>query len=70
MPQIQWRGSCEGTSFAWGTMWVDQLDIRHSEHWEAPLNMRCGIVAVVVVLSPRSVASDILGVTGAPVRLI
>lgn len=40
-------------------MWVDQLDIRPSEHWDRAIERAvqecCGIV---VVLSPRSAASD------------
>ena len=40
-------------------MWVDQLDIRPSEHWdraiERAVHACCGLV---VILSPRSVASD------------
>jgi hypothetical protein len=40
-------------------MWVDQLDIRPSEHWDRAIERAvracCGLV---VILSPRSVASD------------
>lgn len=40
-------------------MWVDQLDIRPSEHWDRAIEravMSCR--GLVVILSPRSVASD------------
>jgi TIR domain len=40
-------------------MWVDQLDIRPSEHWDKAIERAVrGCRGLVVVLSPRSVASD------------
>jgi TIR domain len=41
------------------SLWVDQLDIRPSEHWDRAIERavsKCR--GIVVVLSPRSVASD------------
>jgi hypothetical protein len=41
------------------TMWVDQLDIRPSEHWDRAIERAVrNCRGIVVVLSPRSVASD------------
>jgi hypothetical protein len=40
-------------------MWIDQLDIRPSEHWDRAIEravMSCR--GLIVILSPRSVASD------------
>lgn len=40
-------------------MWVDQLDIRPSEHWDRAIERAvCACRGLVVILSPRSVASD------------
>src|ERR1700758_632069 len=40
-------------------MWVDQLDIRPSEHWDRAIERAVsGCRGLVVILSPRSVASD------------
>ena len=40
-------------------MWVDQLDIRPSEHWDRAIERAVrDCRGVVVILSPRSVASD------------
>jgi len=40
-------------------MWVDQLDIRPSEHWDRAIERAvAGCRGLVVILSPRSVASD------------
>jgi TIR domain len=40
-------------------MWVDQLDIRPSEHWDRAIERAVrDCRGIVVVLSPRSVASD------------
>src|SRR5207245_402786 len=40
-------------------MWVDQLDIRPSEHWDRAIERAVGNCrGLVVILSPRSVASD------------
>jgi TIR domain len=40
-------------------MWVDQLDIRPSEHWDRAIERAVSACrGLVVVLSPRSVASD------------
>ena len=40
-------------------MWVDQLDIRPSEHWDRAIEHAVrGCRGLVVVLSPRSTASD------------
>src|SRR3954467_5622247 len=40
-------------------MWVDQLDIRPSEHWDRAIERAVSTCrGIVVVLSPRSVASD------------
>jgi hypothetical protein len=40
-------------------MWVDQLDIRPSEHWDRAIERAVAACSgLVVVLSPRSVASD------------
>lgn len=41
------------------SVWVDQFDIRPSEHWDRAIEravQRCG--GLIVILSPRSVASD------------
>lgn len=41
------------------SMWVDQLDIRPSEHWDRAIERAVrDCRGLVVVLSPRSVASD------------
>lgn len=41
------------------SMWVDQLDIRPSEHWDRAIERAVsGCKGLVVILSPRSVASD------------
>jgi hypothetical protein len=40
-------------------MWVDQLDIRPSEHWDRAIERAVAASrGLVVILSPRSVASD------------
>jgi TIR domain len=40
-------------------MWVDQLDIRPSEHWDRAIERAVtSCRGIVVILSPRSVASD------------
>jgi hypothetical protein len=40
-------------------MWVDQLDIRPSEHWDRAIERAVSACrGLVVILSPRSVASD------------
>lgn len=40
-------------------MWVDQLDIRPSEHWDRAIERAVrDCRGIVVILSPRSVASD------------
>ena len=40
-------------------LWVDQLDIRPSEHWDRAIERAVGECrGIVVVLSPRSVISD------------
>ena len=40
-------------------MWVDQLDIRPSEHWDRAIERALNVCrGMVVILSPRSVASD------------
>jgi hypothetical protein len=40
-------------------MWVDQLDIRPSEHWDRAIERAVSASrGLVVILSPRSVASD------------
>jgi hypothetical protein len=40
-------------------MWVDQLDIRPSEHWDRAIERAVGACrGIVVILSPRSIASD------------
>jgi hypothetical protein len=40
-------------------MWVDQLDIRPSEHWDRAIERAVRACSgLVVILSPRSVASD------------
>jgi TIR domain len=40
-------------------LWVDQLDIRPSEHWDRAIERAVSSCrGIVVVLSPRSVASD------------
>ena len=40
-------------------MWVDQLDIRPSEHWDRAIERAVtNCRGIVVILSPRSVASD------------
>jgi hypothetical protein len=40
-------------------MWVDQLDIRPSEHWDRAIERAVAACSgLVVILSPRSVASD------------
>ena len=40
-------------------MWVDQLDIRPSEHWDRAIERAVAACSgLVVVVSPRSVASD------------
>ena len=40
-------------------IWVDQLDIRPSEHWDRAIERAVSSCrGIVVVLSPRSVASD------------
>jgi len=40
-------------------MWVDQLDIRPSEHWDRAIERAVsGCRGLVVIVSPRSVASD------------
>lgn len=40
-------------------MWVDQLDIRPSEHWDRAIERAVSSCrGLVVILSPRSVASD------------
>lgn len=40
-------------------MWVDQLDIRPSEHWDRAIERAVSACSgLVVILSPRSVASD------------
>lgn len=40
-------------------MWVDQLDIRPSEHWDRAIERAVtGCRGIVVIISPRSVASD------------
>ena len=40
-------------------MWVDQLDIRPSEHWDKAIERAVASCrGLVVILSPRSVASD------------
>ena len=40
-------------------MWVDQLDIRPSEHWDKAIERAVSSCrGLVVILSPRSVASD------------
>jgi hypothetical protein len=40
-------------------MWVDQLDIRPSEHWDRAIERAvCACRGLIVILSPRSVASD------------
>ena len=40
-------------------MWVDQLDIRPSEHWDRAIERAVrDCRGLVVILSPRSVASD------------
>jgi hypothetical protein len=40
-------------------MWVDQLDIRPSEHWDRAIERAVASCrGLVVILSPRSVASD------------
>jgi hypothetical protein len=40
-------------------MWVDQLDIRPSEHWDRAIERAVSTCrGLVVILSPRSVASD------------
>jgi hypothetical protein len=40
-------------------MWVDQLDIRPSEHWDRAIERAvASCKGLVVILSPRSVASD------------
>ena len=41
------------------SIWVDQLDIRPSEHWDRAIERAVSSCrGIVVVLSPRSVASD------------
>ena len=41
------------------SLWVDQLDIRPSEHWDRAIERAVNSCrGIVVVLSPRSVASD------------
>jgi TIR domain len=41
------------------SLWMDQLDIRPSEHWDRAIEHAVGKCrGIVVVLSPRSVASD------------
>jgi hypothetical protein len=41
------------------SLWVDQLDIRPSEHWDRAIERAVSNCrGIVVVLSPRSVASD------------
>ena len=41
------------------SMWVDQLDIRPSEHWDRAIERAVrDCQGLIVVLSPRSVASD------------
>jgi hypothetical protein len=41
------------------SLWVDQLDIRPSEHWDRAIERAVSkSLGIVVVLSPRSVASD------------
>ena len=41
------------------SMWVDQLDIRPSEHWDRAIERAVSNCrGLVVILSPRSVASD------------
>jgi hypothetical protein len=40
-------------------MWVDQLDIRPSEHWDRAIEQAVAACrGIVVILSPRSIASD------------
>ena len=40
-------------------MWVDQFDIRPSEHWDRAIERAVtNCRGLVVILSPRSVASD------------
>lgn len=40
-------------------MWVDQIDIRPSEHWDRAIERAVGFCrGLVVIVSPRSVASD------------
>ena len=40
-------------------VWIDQLDIRPSEHWDRAIERAVkGCRGLVVILSPRSVASD------------
>ena len=40
-------------------MWVDQLDIRPSEHWDRAIEKAVrDCRGLVVIVSPRSVASD------------
>ena len=40
-------------------MWVDQLDIRPSEHWDRAIEQAVASCrGIVVILSPRSIASD------------
>ena len=40
-------------------MWVDQLDIRPSQHWDRAIERAVSACrGLVVILSPRSVASD------------